>query len=290
MSVPDLPPGPGFAQDVRSLLRAGPGLSLDAVDTGSTPGFTGDKAAGLAVRAARDAELADLQRLLYANAAAAGAPFRLLLVLQGMDTSGKGGILTHVLGGLNPHGVHTHGFGRPTEEEAAQHFLHRVRRQLPRPGVIGAFDRSHYEDVLVPVVHGMLDGDRLEHRYAEIRSFEQELALAGTVVVKVLLHLGRDAQRKNLLARLDDPTKRWKYDPSDIAARRQWDDYAAAYEQALEATDADHAPWYVVPTDRKWYARAVVQELLISALADLCLDWPEPSYDVEEHRRLLEES
>ncbi|MFI7481773.1 PPK2 family polyphosphate kinase [Kocuria sp. M1R5S2] len=278
---------PGFDEDVRLLLRARPGLRLDAIDTGATPGFTGDKEDGLALRAARNGELADLQRLLYANAVAADAPYRLLLVLQGMDTSGKGGILTHVLGGLNPHGVHTHGFGRPTEEEAARHFLHRVRRQLPRPGVIGGFDRSHYEDVLVPVVHGMLHGDRLEHRYAEIRDFERELALEGTVVVKVFLHLGRDAQRRNLLARLEDPTKRWKYDPSDIDARRRWHDYTAAYEGALRATDADHAPWYVVPTDRKWYARAVVQDLLISALAELPLDWPEPAFDVEEQRRLL---
>ncbi|WP_309125657.1 PPK2 family polyphosphate kinase [Kocuria sp.] len=280
-------PGAGFDQDVRCLLRAGPGLSLAAVDTGSTPGFSGGKTAGEALRSARKGELADLQRLLYANATAADAPHRLLLVLQGMDTSGKGGILTHVLGGLNPHGVHTHGFGRPTEEEAAQHFLHRVRRQLPRPGVIGAFDRSHYEDVLVPVVHGTLHGERLEHRYAEIRAFEQELALEGAVVVKVFLHLGRDAQRKNLLARLDDPAKRWKYDPADIDARRRWDAYRAAYEGAIRATDAQHAPWYVVPTDKKWYARAVVQDLLISALTDLGLDWPEPSYDVLEQRRLL---
>jgi len=283
-------PGTRFEQDVRPLLRARPGLSLAAVDTGATPAFSGGKEAGEALRVSRTEELADLQRLLYANAVAADAPYRLLLVLQGMDTSGKGGMLTHVLGGLNPHGVHTHGFGRPTEEEAAQHFLHRVRRQLPRPGVIGAFDRSHYEDVLVPVVRGVLGGERLEHRYAEIRAFEQELALEGTVVVKVFLHLGREAQRKNLLARLDSPTKRWKYDPSDVDARRRWGDYMAAYERAIRATDADHAPWYVVPTDRKWYARAVVQDLLISALSELRLEWPAPPYDVEGERRRLARS
>lgn len=280
-------PAPGFAQDVRTLLRARPGLSLAAVDTSATPGFAGGKKLGTALRAGREPELSRLQRLIYANATA-GARHRVLLVLQGMDTSGKGGILQHVLGGLSPHGVHTHGFGRPTPEEAAQHFLVRVRRQLPRPGVIGAFDRSHYEDVLVPVVHGALGGRQLERRYAEIREFEQELAEDGTIVVKVFLHLGLAEQRENLLARLADRTKQWKFDPSDLEARQRWDDYQAAYERAIAATDADDAPWYVVPTDRKWYARAVVQDLLITALDGLGLDWPAPDYDVARMRRALE--
>jgi PPK2 family polyphosphate:nucleotide phosphotransferase len=286
MTVGEKLSGTGFEQDVRPLLRARPGLSLAAVDTGATPGFAGTKRLGLSVRAARDGELALLQRLIYANATT-GARHRLLLVLQGMDTSGKGGILQHVLGGLNPHGVHTHGFGRPTPEEAAQHFLERIRRQLPRPGVIGAFDRSHYEDVLVPVVHDTIDDDQLERRYAEIREFERELAEDGTLIVKVFLHLGLAAQRKNLVARLEDPTRQWKFDPSDLEARRQWDTYMAAYERAIDATDADHAPWYVVPTDKKWYSRAVVQDLLISALAELQLDWPAPPYDVRLMRRRL---
>ena len=281
-------PVTGFTHDVRPLLRAAPELSLVSVDTGATPGFAGTKKVGTSLRAARDAELAGLQRLVYANATA-GASHRLLLVLQGMDTSGKGGILKHVLGGLDPHGVHTHGFGRPTPEEAAQHFLARVRRQLPRPGVIGAFDRSHYEDVLVPVVHGALGGDQLQRRYAEIRSFERELAEDGTVIVKVFLHLGKDEQRRNLQARLGDRTKQWKFDPSDLEARSRWDAYMAAYQRAIRATDADHAPWYVVPTDKKWYARAAVQDLLIRALTGLRLDWPTPGYDVREQRRRLAE-
>lgn len=286
MSAVDRKPGTGFEQDVRPLLRARPGLSLAGVDTGSTPGFSGTKKLGTALRAARESELSELQRLIYAGATA-GARHRVLLVLQGMDTSGKGGVIQHVLGGLSPHGVRTHGFGRPTPEEAAQHFLERVRRQLPRPGVIGAFDRSHYEDVLVPVVHDMLEERQLERRYAEIREFEQELAEDGTIVIKVFLHLGRDEQRRNLMARLGDRTKQWKFDPSDLAARSRWDLYMAAYERAIGATDADHAPWYVVPTDRKWYARAVVQDLLISALAGLHQEWPDPQYDVGEMRRRL---
>jgi PPK2 family polyphosphate:nucleotide phosphotransferase len=286
MSAVDHPPGPGFEQDVRPLLRARPGLSLDAVDTRSTPGFSGTKKDGNALREARSGELSRLQRLVFANAVA-GQQHRLLLVLQGMDTSGKGGIIRHVLGGLTPHGVWTHGFGRPTEEEAAQHFLERVRRRLPGPGVIGAFDRSHYEDVLVPVVDETIDDDRLEQRYADIRGFEQELVDGGTVVLKVFLHLGQEEQRENLRSRLDDTTKQWKFDPSDLEARSRWDTYMAAYERAIEATDADHAPWYVVPTDRKWYARAAVQDLLITALAELDLRWPQPHYDVERMRRLL---
>lgn len=288
MSVADRRTGTGFEQDVRPLLRARPGLSLADVDTGSTPGFSGSKKLGTALRVAREGELAELQRLIYAEATT-GARHRVLLVLQGMDTSGKGGVIQHVLGRLSPHGVHTHGFGRPTAEEASQHFLERIRRQLPRPGVIGAFDRSHYEDVLVPVVHDVLEDRQVERRYTEIRNFEQELADDGTVIVKVFLHLGRDEQRRNLTARLGDRTKQWKFDPSDLAARSRWETYMAAYERAIDATDADHAPWYVVPTDRKWYARAVVQDLLISALAGLRLDWPEPQYDVEEMRRRLAE-
>lgn len=288
MNATDRKTGTGFEQDVRPLLRARPGLALDDVDTGSTPGFSGTKKLGTALRAAREDELSELQRLIYAGATT-GARHRVLLVLQGMDTSGKGGVIQHVLGRLSPHGVHSHGFGRPTPEEASQHFLERIRRQLPRPGVIGAFDRSHYEDVLVPVVHDMLEDRQLERRYAEIREFEEELADDGAIVVKVFLHLGRDEQRENLTSRLGDRTKQWKFDPSDLVARRQWDTYMAAYERAIDATDADHAPWYVVPTDRKWYARAVVQDLLISALTSLHQDWPEPQYDVEDMRRRLAE-
>jgi PPK2 family polyphosphate:nucleotide phosphotransferase len=213
-----------------------------------------------------------------------------LLVLQGMDTSGKGGTVRHVVGLVDPQGLRITGFGAPTTEELAHDFLWRVRRALPGPGRIGVFDRSHYEDVLAARVRGMAGPEEVERRYGAISDFEAELTAAGTTVVKCLLLISPAEQRERLLARMDDPTKQWKVAVSDLEDRGRWSAYRQAYETALERTSTVAAPWYVVPADRKWYRNLAVAHLLRDALADLAPTWPAATLDVPAlRRRLLDE-
>lgn len=213
---------------------------------------------------------------------------RVLLVLQGMDASGKGGMVKSVVGTMDPLGVDVTAFGKPTKEEQSQHYLQRIIAQLPAPGHVGVFDRSHYEDVLVPAVNRTLDADELALRVETLQLFEQELVRHGFVMVKVMLHISAKEQLERLISRLDREHKHWKYDPSDAQARKEFDSYRTIYSGMLEATDADHAPWHVVGADRKWYSRLAVQEILIGALADLNLKWPAADYDIEvERQRLL---
>ncbi|WP_019137369.1 PPK2 family polyphosphate kinase [Cellulomonas massiliensis] len=275
---------------MEQLLRAGADVELAAVDPRSTPGFEGGKAEGRRALAAGAEELADLQERLFAASRAAGDPRSVLLVLQAMDTAGKGGIVRHVVGAVDPQGVHVHAFKAPTDEERAHDFLWRVRRALPGPGLLGVFDRSHYEDVLIHRVRGFSSPEVVEARYGQIVDFEQELAAAGTRLVKVMLHLSRDEQRERLRARLDDPTKHWKYNPGDLDERALWPAYQEAYEIAIRRTSTDVAPWYVVPADRKWYARLAVQELLLGALRSFELGWPPDDFDVEHERARLDAS
>ncbi|GAA4527009.1 PPK2 family polyphosphate kinase [Amycolatopsis samaneae] len=224
--------------------------------------------------------LSALQEALYAEGAGGGGR-SVLLVLQGMDTSGKGGTVGHVLGLVNPMGVRYAGFKKPTAAERRHHFLWRVRRQLPSPGLIGVFDRSHYEDILVPRVQKLVPAAEWRKRYAEINAFERELADEGTTVVKVFLHISPEEQLKRLTARLRRPEKRWKFDPSDLEARAAWDAYQAAYADVLRRTSTAAAPWYVVPADRKWYRNWAVAELLIETIAEMAPKFPEPGYDVD---------
>ena len=212
---------------------------------------------------------------------------RVLLVLQGMDASGKGGMVKHVVGSMDPLGVSVAAFRRPTADERSEHHLHRVIRRLPGPGEVGVFDRSHYEDVLVPAVAGSADSEELARRTETLRLFEQGLVRRGFVLVKVFLHLSEQEQLERLLSRLDRRDKQWKYDPSDADARAAFGLYRTVYSGLLEATDVDSAPWHVVGADRKWYARLVVQELLIAALDDLDLSWPQPGYDLPAERARL---
>ncbi|MFS0705744.1 PPK2 family polyphosphate kinase [Cellulomonas sp. 179-A 9B4 NHS] len=264
---------------VRELLRARPGLTLADVDASATPGFDGRKADAVPALAGLGAALSELQERLFAHGRT-GGDRSVLLVLQGLDTAGKGGIVRHVLGMVDPQGVALRAFGVPTPQERAQHFLTRVRAALPAAGRIGVFDRSHYEDVLVPRVEGGLDAAALEARLAEITAFEAEVVARGTTVVKVLLWVSPGEQHARLRERLTRPEKHWKYDPRDVDVRRQRPAYEAAYADVLARTSTDVAPWYVVPADRKWYARLAVSALLHDALADLHLGWPEPTYDV----------
>jgi PPK2 family polyphosphate:nucleotide phosphotransferase len=279
---------PRFSGPVSDLLRlpAGP-VVLGSIDTRDTPGFAGDKADAEKALPALAPEMADLQEKLYA-AGYTGADQRLLLVLQGMDTAGKGGILRHAVGLLDPGGMRLKSFKAPTSDELEHDFLWRVERELPGPGEIGIFDRSHYEDVLVAKVHGLADPAEIERRYDAINAFEQRLAESGTLIIKCMLHLSADEQRERLLARLAEPSKQWKFRPEDIEDRGHWDEYQAAYSIALERCNTTPAPWFVVPSDRKWYRNWAIGELLREALLSLKLDWPVPDYDVEEQRARLE--
>ncbi len=269
------------------LLRARPGLRVADVDARATPGFDGSRGDGERTLAAIGQDLSDLQERLYAHGRT-GGDRSVLLVLQGLDTAGKGGIVRHVLGLVDPQGVALRSFGVPTPEERRHHYLWRVRRALPPAGRIGVFDRSHYEDVLVARVDELVPPDVWRARYDEINRFEARVAAAGTTVVKVLLWVSPDEQYARLHERLERPEKHWKYDPSDVDARLRRPAYEAAYQDVLDRTSTDVAPWYVVPADRKWYARLAVSALLHRALSDLDLGWPTASYDVAAERARLE--
>jgi PPK2 family polyphosphate:nucleotide phosphotransferase len=261
----------------------GPDVVLASIDPGSSPGFLGDKKAGQVALAAGAAEFAELQEKLFA-AGKGGDDRKILLVLQAMDTAGKGGIVKHVVGSVDPQGVHIHSFKAPTEEEKKHDFLWRVKPQLPGTGMIGVFDRSHYEAVLIHRVRGLSTPEEVEERYPIITAFEEEVAAAGTTIIKVMLHISADEQKARLMARLDDPAKHWKYNPGDIDERAFWPKYMEAYEIAIRRTTTEIAPWYVVPADHKWYARLAVQQLMLEALRGLQQKWPVAEYDVEAEK------
>jgi PPK2 family polyphosphate:nucleotide phosphotransferase len=276
------------AERVSELLRvpAGP-VGLGALDTRATPGFDGGKKAGKAALADLGARLSDLQERLHAEGVKGGRR-SLLLVLQGMDTSGKGGVIRHVVGQVDPQGCAIASFKAPTREELAHDFLWRIRRRLPGPGQLGVFDRSHYEDVLVVRVHELVPRSVWSRRYATINRFEARLAEGEVKVVKVFLHISQEEQRQRLLARLDDPTKQWKYNPHDLDERSLWADYQAAYQAALERCNSDLAPWYRVPADRKWYRNWAIASLLAEQLEDMKLTWPKGDFDVATQQARLQ--
>jgi PPK2 family polyphosphate:nucleotide phosphotransferase len=244
-------------------------------------------------------ELAAGQELLYATASRA-----LLIVIQGMDTSGKDGSIKHVLSGVNPQGCFVASFKQPSPAELAHDFLWRATARLPARGSIGIFNRSYYEDVLVVRVHPELLGPQheertpaelprlWEQRYEDIRHFEQHLHRSGTQLVKVFLHLSKEEQRRRLLARLDDPAKHWKFSAADLAERAYWEQYQAAYEDALSATSTKAAPWYVIPADDKKVARVLVAGIIVDAIDRMHLSMPmlppEKKGDLEAARRQLE--
>jgi PPK2 family polyphosphate:nucleotide phosphotransferase len=275
------------AARVSDLLRvpAAP-VDLSALDTRATPGFDGDKAAGKAELAALGPRLSELQEKLHAEGVSGGSR-SLLLVLQGLDTSGKGGVVRHVIGQVDPQGCAIASFKAPTREELAHDFLWRIRRRLPGPGKLGVFDRSHYEDVLVVRVHDLVPRSTWSRRYATINRFETRLVERDVRLVKVFLHISREEQRQRLLARLDDPTKHWKFNPRDVDERARWPHYQEAYEAVLERCNSDAAPWYRIPADRKWYRDWAIAKLLVEQFEDMKLAWPSAGFDVEEQRARL---
>jgi PPK2 family polyphosphate:nucleotide phosphotransferase len=272
---------------VGELLRVQPGaVDLGSVDPGSTPGFDGDKKAGKKALEALEPELRDAQTRLSADGYTGGHR-SLLLVIQGMDTSGKGGVLKHAVGLLDPGGVRITSFKAPTKEELAHDFLWRVESQAPAAGQIGIFDRSHYEDVLIAKVHELAPPEEIERRYGAINDFERRLTESGTTVVKCMLHISKEEQRDRLLARLERRKKLWKFKPEDVDERGRWGEYQTAYETALERCSTDWAPWYVVPSDHKWYRTLAIASLLNDALAAMDLPWPEADFDIEEQKLRL---
>ncbi|PFG16621.1 PPK2 family polyphosphate:nucleotide phosphotransferase [Propionicimonas paludicola] len=275
------------------LLRvpAGP-VRLADFDPSATPGYPGHgKSDSQEETDALGVELSDLQEVLYANGRSEPetAP-GVLVVLQGMDTSGKGGVIRHAIGLVDPQGVQLAAFKAPTAEERAHDFLWRIRKALPGPGMIGIFDRSHYEDVLVVRVESLVPEAEWRRRYDQINEFEAELVAGGTTVIKCMLNVSFEEQRRRLAERLAEPSKYWKYNPGDVDARLKWPAYQEAYAAALELCNTPDAPWHVIPADRKWYRNWAVAELLREALADLKLDWPPAEFDVATEQARVEAS
>lgn len=270
----------------QEALRWVRGTDLSALDQAATPGWAGTKSDGEAQLEARAPELADLQERLFAHGRK-GGDRSVLLVLQGLDTAGKGGIVRHVVGTVDPQGVMHRGFGVPTEEEKKHGYLWRVRNALPRPGYLGVFDRSHHEQVLVVRVDRLEPEETWREHYREIDEFEAEVAASGTLIVKVALFVSPDEQKRRLAKRLERPDKHWKYDPSDVDVRLKLPQYLDAYQELLDRTSTKVAPWYAVPADHKWYARLAVTELLTGALRSLDLGWPPADFDVAAEKARL---
>ncbi|MGZ4493093.1 MAG: PPK2 family polyphosphate kinase [Nocardioides sp.] len=272
---------------LRDILRVPEGpVLLPSYAPDRTPGFDGGKSDGQEALPAMGEELAELQTRLFAHGYTGGDK-RILLVLQGMDTSGKGGVVKHCVGLFDPNGVRIAQFKKPTEEELEHDFLWRVEKVVPEAGQIGIFDRSHYEDVLIARVHQLAEADEIDRRYDAINEFEKRLVDEGTTIVKCLLNISAETQRERLLSRLDDPTKQWKYKPDDVDERMLWTEYQRAVEIALERCNTEHAPWYVVPSDKKWYRNWAVGELLLETLRDLGLTWPSIDYDIPAEKKRL---
>ncbi|MCB5283503.1 polyphosphate kinase 2 family protein [Arthrobacter sp. AL08] len=278
-----------FKQHPSETLKVGKGFRLKDVDPDATPGYPGDKSDGELLLSDLDDNLTVFQEQLFAESRFGGTK-RLLLILQAMDTAGKGGIVNHVMGTMNPQGVQLRSFKAPTDEEKSYDFLWRIEKEVPAAGMVGVFDRSHYEDVLIHRVHRWADPKELERRYQAINEFEARQTAAGTKIVKVMLHISPDEQKERLLARLDDPAKLWKYSSNDLKERAFWDDYMAAYQAAFDHTNSSASPWHVVPANKKWYARIAVQQLLLDAMDGLKLEWPVPELDVALERDLVERS
>jgi PPK2 family polyphosphate:nucleotide phosphotransferase len=264
------------------LLRAGPNFHMADVDPDSTPGLKGGKRKAHAEIDKYEDELFEFHERLYAERKRS-----LLVVLQGMDTSGKDGTVTHVMRNFNPQGVLITPFKAPTPAEKRHGFLWRIRKRLPVPGYVGIFNRSHYEDVLIARVHGLAPPPVIERRYGKINDFERQLSRSGTKVVKLCLHISYAEQRKRLLDRLDDPNKHWKFSEHDIDERGYWDDYMSAYGIAVARCSTPSAPWYVIPANDKLYRDWAVTMILVQTLREMDPQYPQPKLDVPRLKRRL---
>lgn len=254
-------------------FRVKPGHRVVLADwsTDTTDGFEGTKVDRTELLASLNEQLSNLQQMLYAE-----SKHKVLVVLQGMDTSGKDGTIKHVFHTINPLGVRVANFKRPNDVELAHDYLWRVHEEAPRNGRITIFNRSHYEDVLVVRVNDLVPAHVWQRRFEHIRNFEQMLADEGTTIIKLFLHISKDEQRARLQERLDNPAKHWKFEHGDVAERAHWDAYTEAYEQAIAETSTTDAPWYIIPGDHKWYRNLVVSQLLVEKLESLDMRYPEP--------------
>jgi PPK2 family polyphosphate:nucleotide phosphotransferase len=261
-----------------SVYRVIPGETLDLAshDPGAKTGFERKKD-GRRALPELNRRLAELQELLWADSSQA-----LLVVLQAIDTGGKDGTIKHVFAGVNPQGVHVANFKVPSKWEAAHDYLWRVHQRVPEKGAITLFNRSHYEDVLVVRLKNLVPEERWSKRYHHIREFERLLTDEGTRIVKFFLNISKDEQRQRLQSRLDEPSKHWKFDTGDLEDRALWDDYQEAFRVALEETSTDHAPWFVVPANRKWYRNLVVSTVLIETLESMGLSYPKPEVGLDQ--------
>ncbi|MGH8645468.1 MAG: PPK2 family polyphosphate kinase [Gammaproteobacteria bacterium] len=277
-----------MSQTLTELLRAPPGrINLGELDSAAKPGCDKEKDDGPQLMEEIGQRLAEDQERLFASGRSETDERRLLLVLQGMDTSGKGGVVRKAVGLVDPQGVSITSFKKPTKEELAHDFLWHIEKALPEPGMMGIFDRSHYEDVLIGRVRKLADDAEIERRYGAINDWEEKLADSGVTIVKCFLHISSDDQKERLQERLDNPEKHWKYNPGDIDERMLWDEYQKAYEIAIERCNSEKAPWFIVPSGRKWYRNWAVATLLAEHLEAMNLEWPEADFDVEAEKKRL---
>jgi PPK2 family polyphosphate:nucleotide phosphotransferase len=263
---------------MKSRYRVKPGsrVDLSRLDAGDTSAFPGGKSDTKEIFEKLNGRLEELQEMLWAE-----GRHKVLVVLQGMDTSGKDGTIRHVFDGVNPLGVRVASFKAPTPEELGHDFLWRVHPQVPGRGELVIFNRSHYEDVLAVRVKELAPPEVWKARYGQINDFERLLAESGTTILKFFLHIDQDEQKERLQARLDDPTKRWKFRKGDLEDRKLWKQFIEAYEEALSRTSKDGSPWYVVPSNKKWYRNLVVATVLVDALEKLDMRYPEPEEDLD---------
>lgn len=271
--------------ELQAELRARPvdgTVNLAGYYAGSTPLFSGSKGDAKDELEDMRERLFDAHELLFAEEERS-----VLLVLQGLDASGKNGTIKHVVIAMNPAGVRTSSYQKPTKAEAEQHFLERFRLHLPKPGQLGVFDRSYYEDAIVPMVLETDSQDEIDERIGEIQSFEKELTEGGTTIVKCLLHISFDEQRERFLRRLRRDDKRWKFSEADLETRSLWNDFQAAYGSVIGQTSSDEAPWYVIPADHKWYRNWVISTLLLATFDSMGAAYPQPDLDLDAlHHRL----
>lgn len=252
-------------------------VDLSEWDPNDTGEFKGGKKKALAEVEKMNDKLEALQELLYAE-----HKHKVLIIFQGMDTGGKDGAIRRVFNKVDPVGVRVASFKAPTPEELDHDFLWRVHKQVPGSGEIVIFNRSHYEDVLIVRVHNIVPPEVWSKRYDQINEFERILAENGTTLLKFYLHIDSDEQKERLQARLDDPTKHWKFHRADLEERKHWPDYMQAYEDMLSKTSTDHAPWTIVPANRKWYRDVVIAAVIIDTLEALNMKYPEPEENLDE--------
>ena len=258
-------------------VRPNSRIDLSQWDPNDTSAFAGDKREAREALRALSKRLEELQELLYAE-----DKHKLLIVLQALDTGGKDGTIRHVFEGVNPQGVKVANFKVPTPEELSHDYLWRVHKHVPGRGQIVIFNRSHYEDVLVVRVHNLVPPEVWSRRYAHMNDFERMLADEGTTILKFFLHIDLDEQKERLRARLDEPYKRWKFSLGDLKERKLWPEYTRAYQDVLNKTSTEWAPWYIVPANRKWYRNLVVATVLVETLERLNMSYPQPEEPLDE--------